>query len=48
MKAGTADRLIKRNLKLSIEVPLVVLKIRYAKGEITDAEFEKMKQNLNI
>ena len=38
----------KRNPKLVTEEPLDILKRRYSKGEITDAEFEKMKQNLNI
>ena len=33
-------------IKNSDEIPLDVLKLRYAKGEITEEEYEKMKKQL--
>lgn len=38
----------KADHRLSAETPLDILKRRYAKGEITKEEFEKMKKELEV
>ena len=40
-------RLIRQPISKVKEEPLGILKKRYAKGEITEEEFQKMKKNLS-